>query len=166
MPGPKLLVDWQDSAETLGRLYRAETDIELRTRFHALWLLRQGRAAQETAELVGAHPRTLRKWLAWYRAGGVAGLREHRHGGCQGRAAYLTPEQCRQLVEWTAQGGTRSIAQAQVWIRQQFGVVYTYWGMRSLLARLKISQKVPRPQAVKASPAAQEAWKKGAWQPL
>lgn len=165
MPGPRLVVDWQDSAEMLGHLYRSETDIELRTRFHALWLLRQGRGVQETAELIGAHPRTLRKWLAWYRAGGVAGIREHRHGGCQGRPAYLTPEQRLQLVEWTAQGGTRSIAQAQAWVRQQFGIAYTYWGMRSLLAHLKISKKAPRPQAAKASPAAQEAWKKGASRP-
>ena len=47
-------------------------------------------------------------------------------------------------------------------MEQQFGVRYTEWGMRSLLHRLKISPKVPRPLAANADLAAQEAWEKGA----
>jgi len=47
------------------------------------------------------------------------------------------------------------------WTEENFKVKYTYWGMRSLFVRLGIKKKVPRPKAVKASPKAQEEWKKG-----
>jgi transposase len=87
---------------------------------------------------------------------------QHRQGGRQGRRAYLTAEQQARLKEETAQGRIRTVGQAVHWVEQQFGVRYTEWGMRSLLHRLKISPKVPRPLAVNADLEAQAAWKKGA----
>jgi len=66
----KLGIAWQDDADTLFHLYRDETDPELRTRFHALWLLRQGQTPTAAAHLVGVHLRTVRTWLRWYREGG------------------------------------------------------------------------------------------------
>jgi len=162
MPGPTLVIDWQEDEQTLLRCYRDEPDAELRTRFHALWLMRRGHRAKEAADLVAVDVRTVRTWLAWYRQGGVSAIRRHRHGGRQGRTPFLTPEQCAQLVAQSAQGTFTTVADVVAWVHQQFGVTYTWWGMRSLLIRLKITPKVPRPLAAKASLDTQEGWKKGA----
>ncbi len=162
MRGRRLRIAWQDDELTLWQRYRQEADPELRTRWHALWLLRQGRSVTAAAALVGVHRCPVQRWLAWYRQGGLAAVARHRQGGRQGRPPYLTAEQQAQLTAETAQGRIRMVGEAVRWVEQQFGVRYTEWGMRSLLHRLKISPKVPRPLAANADLAAQEAWKKGA----
>jgi transposase len=157
----KLEIAWQDDAEQLFHLYRDEVEPELRTRFHALWLIRQGQTPTAAAQLVGVQLRTVRTWLRWYREGGTTTIRQHRQGGRQGKPALLTAEQCDELKAHTASGAVKTIDQAREWVETHFGVRYTYWGMRSLFERLRIGKKVPRPQADKAKPAEQEAWKKG-----
>ena len=162
MRGRRLRIDGQDDELTLWQRYRSEPDPEVRPRWHALWLLRQGRAATAAAALVGVHRGSVQRWLAWYRQGGLAAVARHRQGGRQGRTAYLTPEQQAQLTAETAQGTIRTVGAAVRWVERQFGVRYTYWGMRTLLHRLKINPKVPRPLAAKADLDAQEAWKRWA----
>ena len=157
----KLVIAWQDDADQLFHLYRDEADPELRTRFHALWLIRQGQTPTAAAHLVGVQLRTVRTWLRWYREGGTTTIRQHRHGGRQGKPSRLTAEQCAELKAHTASGAVKTIDQARVWVQTHFGVHYTYWGMRSVFERLRIGKKVPRPQADKTKPAEQEAWKKG-----
>lgn len=159
--GRPLQMDWQDDAERLGRLYRAEHDYQLRPRLQALWLIRQGRSARETAAVVGAHERTVQQWLAWYRQGGLAALRSHRRQGA-GRAAYLSAAQQAALVAQAATGAFYTAQDAVAWVAEQFGVHYTLKGMYRLLARLKTRPKVPRPRNPKTSPEAQAAWKRGA----
>lgn len=161
MRGRRLMIEWQEDEARLYQLYRTEAQAELRTRWHALWLLRQGRSVRETAQVVGVHHRTVREWLRWYREGGIAAIRQHRRGNRQGRKPFLTAEQCARLIEQAGQGTFLSIQAARFWVKEHFGVDYTYWGMRSLLGRLQIKRKVPRPLAAKASLEAQEAWKKG-----
>jgi hypothetical protein len=63
--GPKLEVDWQETAPELRKLYRKERHSERRTRLHALWQLRGGKSLKEVAELVGIGYRTLRDWVAF-----------------------------------------------------------------------------------------------------
>ena len=162
MRGRRLRVDWQDDEATLRQRYRREADAELRPRWQALWLLRQGRSVTATAALVGVHRRSVQRWLGWYRQGGLAGVAQHRQGGRQGRTPYLTAEQQAQLHAETARGTIRTVGEATHWVEQQFGVAYTDWGMRSVLQRLKIRKKVPRPLAAQADLEAQEAWKRGA----
>jgi transposase len=162
MRGRRLVIDWQEDEVTLWQRYRSEPDPEVRTRWHALWLLRQGHSATETAALVGVHRRSVQRWLSWYRQGGLAAVAQHRQGGRQGRTAYLTAAQQARLEEETARGTIRTVGEAVRWVEQQCGVAYTAWGMRSLLHRLEIRKKVPRPLAAKADLDAQEAWKRGA----
>ena len=162
MRGRRLRIDWQDDEATLRQRYRSEADAELRPRWHVLWLLRQGRSATEAAALVGVHRRSVQRWLSWYRQGGLAAVARHRQGGRQGRTAYLTAAQQAELHAATARGTIRTVGEAVRWVEQQCGVAYTEWGMRSLLHRLKIVKKVPRPLAAKADLDAQEAWKRGA----
>ena len=162
MRGRRLVIDWQEDERTLWQRYRAEPIPELRTRWHALWLLRQGRSVTAAAALVGVHRCSLQRWLGWYLRGGRAEVARHRQGGRQGRTPYLTAEQQAQLTAETAQGRIRTVGEAVRWVERQFGVRYTAWGMRSLLQRLAIGPKVPRPLAAQADLEAQEAWKRGA----
>ncbi len=161
MRGRRLVIDWQDDASTLAGLYRTEQVVELRTRWHALWLLRAGHSLAETAGLVGIHYKTLQQWVAWYRAGGVAEVRSHRKAGRQGRASKLTAEQLSALRAKTATGVFHTASQARAWVCSEFGVTYTPKSIYGVLARLKLHPKVPRPQAIKADPLAQAEWKKG-----
>lgn len=162
MRGRRLRIDWQDDEASLRQRYRSEADAELRPRWQALWLLRQGRSATAVAAVVGVHRRSVQRWLGWYRQGGLAAVAQHRQGGRQGRTPYLMAAQQQQLVAETARGTMRTAGEAARWVAQQFGVRYTEWGMRSLLHRLQLGKQVPRPLAANADLAAQEAWQKGA----
>ena len=162
MCAKRLEIEWRDDADTLFRLYKEEQDPELRPRWHTLWLLQQGYSVAEVVTVLGVHERSVRRWIAWYRVGGVGEVRRHRRGGRQGQKPKLTPAQQEALKARAAEGHFRTIHDAVQWVRESFGVEYTYWGMRSLFVRLKIKKKVPRPIAAKAEPEAQTAWKKGA----
>lgn len=161
--GRPLVIAWraEDSAATLKARYHAEAVGEVRTRLHALWLLREGRSVKATAGAVGAHYRTVQRWLTDYRGGGVAAVTARRSGG-HGRPARLTPEQEAAVRAEAATGTLRTAADVRTWIAEQFGVTYGEGGIYSVLARLRLRPKVPRPVNPKADPAAQDAWKRGA----
>jgi DNA-binding transcriptional ArsR family regulator len=65
-------VDWQESAEELYAQYRQANRVEARKRLQALWLVRQGQEVAQAAHQAGVGQRTLERWLAWYREGGLA----------------------------------------------------------------------------------------------
>ena len=162
MRGRPFRVDWQeqDTAETLRAQYRAEADPAVRQRLQALWLLRTGRSLAEVAAVLGVDYRSVQRWVAWYRAGGLAAVRAHRQGG-HGQVARLTAAQQQQVAERVATGVFRTAAQIRDWIAATFGVHYTLGGVYSLLARLRCARKVPRPLHVGADLDEQERWKKG-----
>ena len=64
-------VEWRDSARELFTWYRYERDGFRRTRLQALWLLRRGEQLLNVASAVGMQPRTVRRWLRLYEAGGI-----------------------------------------------------------------------------------------------
>ena len=74
----------------------------------------------------------------------------------------MSPEQQEQLRQHASGQGFTSAKDAQAWIEKQCGVAYTEGGVYSLLRRLWIKKKVPRPQNAKVDPQAQQAFKKGA----
>src|SRR5688500_18222113 len=78
MRGRLFEVAWQesDTPETLKRAYQKERDPEVRTRLHGLWLLRCGWSLRSVAEALGIHYRSVQRWVAWYRQGGLAPLAE------------------------------------------------------------------------------------------
>jgi transposase len=162
MRGRVMHIAWQEDEATLWQQYRHEREGELRPRWQALWLLRQGRRLGEVAPLVGVQYRTVQQWVAWYRHGGVAEVRRHRHGGRQGGPRRLTPEQEAALGAQAAQEGFATVGEVAAWVERQWGIRYTYWGMRHVVQRLGLKKKVPRPLAAKASLPEQEAWKGGA----
>ena len=156
-------VDWQETADALHARYRVERDPHVRMRLHALWLLRAGsRTIDDVAAVVGVNPSSVKSWLTWYRHGGLVEVTGHRFGHAGGVVAKISLEDQALLAAEAADGAFRSIDEARQWIRETTGLDYSYWGTRSLLDRLHIPAKVPRPFNPKTDPAAQAAWKKGA----
>jgi len=157
-----LRIDWQegDSAAALQQAYRAEADRHVRTRLHALWLVRRGRSVREAAMVVGVHEVSVQQWLAWYRRGGLVEVRAHRVGG-HGQPPRLTPEQEQAVRAEAARGTLHTAAEVRHWIAEQFGLSYGRFGIYSLLRRLHIHPKAPRPISTKTSPEAQAAWRRG-----
>lgn len=160
--GRKLTVVWaaEDDAASLYARYRRERRADVRPRLHGLWLVRRGHTTRETAEVLGVDERTVQRWLAWYRAGGLAPL-EGRHAGSQGAPSFLTSEQTAELAEEVATGRFRTAAEIRRWVAERWGVSYTEGGMYALLKRLRCAPKVPRPVHEKADHPAQARWKKG-----
>src|SRR5689334_1719923 len=89
--GRKLTVEWAagDDAAGLYARYRRERRADVRPRLHGLWLVRTGKTTREVAEVLGVDERTVQRWLAWYRAGGLAPL-EGRHA--QGARGTIVPD--------------------------------------------------------------------------
>ena len=74
------VIPWSadDTAAALRDRYRAEPEGVVRTRLHALWLLRQPEAGwtpTTVAAALGVHRCTVQQWLRWYRAGGLEAVR-------------------------------------------------------------------------------------------
>ena len=162
MVGRPFQVDWdpEDTPEDLRAAYRAQQDTMLRTRLHALWLLRSGRRMREVSTVLGVHYRTLQRWVSWYRKGGVEEVLSHRMKGL-GQPRFLSPDQERELTEEVASGRFRTGGEIREWIESEYGVSYTPGSVYSLLARLGCSPRVPRGLHEKADVGVQESWKRG-----
>ncbi len=155
-------IEWGESAEELYEWYRGAGDVEERKRLQALWRVRRGESEVDAARQAGVGRRTLVRWLSGYREGGLAEVLRRVPGhGAQGKPHYLSVAQKRKLVKRCAQGQFRTTGEARDWVESEWGVSYQESGMYSVLARLGIHPKVPRPQAEKADPQAQDAWKGG-----
>jgi transposase len=157
------VVAWRegDTEEALHAVCRAERQADVRQRLHALWLLRSGkRRVGEVASVLGVDYRSVQRWVAWYRAGGLEEVRTH-HAGGYGQSPRLRAEQQEQLAQEVATGRFRNALAIRAWVAETFGVSYTEGGMDSLLERLRCNPKVPRPVHEKANLEEQEAWKKG-----
>lgn len=156
-------VEWAEEAEALRERFAAERVVERRKRLQALWLVRRGEGVDRAAEQAGVGKRTVDRWLAWYREGGLDNVLDRVPGhGAKGATGKLTPEQVGRLAERAGGGRFHTYGEVAEWVRSEYGVTYSYNGIWSLLARLEIHPKVPRPAAEKVDPAAQEAYKKGA----
>ena len=155
-------VPWTETADALYERYRRERDGRRRQRLQALWLVRRGRRVAEAAHLAGVGQRSLERWLGWYRQGGLGAVLARVPGhGAPGQPSRLTATQQQALVAQTATGAFRTYHEARDWVTAEFGVAYRDKGIYTLLTRLDVPPKVPRPQAAKADPAAQAAWKRG-----
>ncbi len=162
MAGVIKAVQWEQSPEQLYELFRKQSDVQLRKRIQAMWLLSTGVTESETARIVGVGRRTLTRWLAWYRSGELKEVTKRVPGhAARGRSARLSEEQLEALVARASTGAFNTYEDARVWVLSEFGVEYRYKGMYSVLARVGVHPKVPRPIAAKADPEAQEGYKKG-----
>ena len=155
-------VAWAETAEELEARYRAERDVERRKRLGALWRVRAGDRVAEAGRLAGVGGRTVERWLAWYRVGGLAEVLRRTPGhGAIGQPHRLTAEQRAGLLEHAGRGEFRTYAEAREWVEAAYGVAYRPGGFYTSVRRLGVRPKVPRPVAEKADPARREAWRQG-----
>ena|SRR5579883_3147611 len=117
-------------------MFQKERDLQIRSRLHALWLLRQGISVQDVAAFLGVHPGSVYKWLAWYRAGGLTTIYERKIIG--GSASWLNDEQKEQLIQQAQHGTFQNAKEVQEWLEHTFGVTYRLKGVYRLLSRLNI----------------------------
>jgi transposase len=114
----------------------------------------------KVAEAVGTDYRSVQRWVAWYRRGGLAEVQAHRMGG-KGLPAFLTAEQQEAVATEVASGRFRTAGEIRDWIASEYGVSYTLGGIYGLLDRLRCAPKVPRPIHAQADLKQQAAWKGG-----
>lgn len=110
--GRPFVVAWDeaDTEEALRAAYRAERDVDVRQRPHALWLLRSGeRRMDEVADLARTTYRAVQ------------------------RLPVPTPEQQEHLATEVATGRFRNAVAIRAWVAEAFGVTYTEGAMYSLL---------------------------------
>ena len=162
MQGRPLRIDWsqEDTPDALKARYLAERDFRLRSRLHALWLVREGWSIVRAASVVGVHKDTIGDWVRWYRRGGVSEVLSHKMAG-KGKPSFLSAEQERALVDEVSTGRFRTAGEIRDWIESEYGVRYTSGSVYGLLRRLGCSRRVPRSRHDKADVAGQESWKKG-----
>lgn len=160
--GRPLVITWEETAGELYERYRQEKNRHGRDRLHVLWLVRVGKTLTEVSQVVGIPYSTIKRWIDWYRRGGLDPVLRRTPGqAASGTEAYLTPEQQGRLRREADGGAFRTAREVQQWIKQRWRISYTRKGIYSLLRRMKITWKVPRPQTAQADPKAQAAWKKG-----
>jgi transposase len=142
MRGRPFEVVWResDTPEALKSAYQRERDPEVRPRLHGLWLLRCGWHLGRVAEATGTHYRSVQRWVAWYRQGGLPEVMRHKMGG-PGRQPLLRLEEETQVSDAVATGRFRAAWEVRDWIKQQYGASYTLGGVYNLLKRLKCSPK-------------------------
>src|SRR5262245_29571475 len=84
--------------------FKSSTDRRVRARCQAVLMAHRGRKRQASAEDLGVHRTTVKKWLERYRAQGVKGLQARRAPGNPPRIpAALAPT----IVEWVKSGPQR-----------------------------------------------------------
>ena len=85
----KVAIAWaaEDTAAALHARYRSEKVAEVRTRLHALWLLRQGQGPTAMEGAVGVSRNSIQQWLRWYRTGGHGPLLSDGGAGPAGGAS-------------------------------------------------------------------------------
>jgi transposase len=159
--GCPIKVEWQETPEELYQLYQVEKHLKKRQRLQFLWLVHTGHSIQESCQIAGVAERSGQRYLSWYRAGGVAEVMGRAHGRHAPRPGFLTEAQKTALSEQSKKGSMKTVWEAIAWVKEEYGIEYSYEGMRGVLKRLRLNKKVPRPQHEKSDADAQTAWKKG-----
>src|SRR5262249_19054911 len=116
MRGRPFVLAWrgEETEEALRKTYLAEHDGARRGRLHGLWLLRSGKTLGAVAEVLGVHDRSVQRWVARYRQGGVVAVRGHRMGGV-GQPAFLTAAAQAAIAAVVATGRFRTAADVRDW---------------------------------------------------
>jgi transposase len=151
------------SLEEIESRYRKATDAVARSHWQIIWLLSQGKTAQQLVEVIGYSYDWIRCIVRRYNQEGPQALGDRRHHN-PGGTFLLSPEQQVQLQqaldEPPPDGGLWSGPKVARWIYARMGRKVPPQRGWEYLKRLNYSQRVLRPRHAKADPVAQEDFKK------
>jgi len=150
--------------EQLQKLYLSETNARLARRIHGIYLASKGLTCPQIMEITGSARRTIQQWIAKYNIWGIGALKDSPRCGAPTK---LSQKQQHALCKRIEAGPTKQDhvsvlngPEVKKILEQEFGVIYSVWGVYRLLHRLGFSCLCPRPQHEKADPQAQEDFKK------
>lgn len=148
-----------------GLLAEAEAagDLDTWRRAKAILGYVDGERVAEMCDALGVNRSSINRWLTWYHATGVDGLRT---GKAPGRQPKLTEAQCDELVAVIEAGpqaagfssGTWTGPMVADWIARRFGVRFHINYVPRLLHDLGFSVQRPRKRLARADAAAQAVW--------
>jgi transposase len=150
----KLFTLSHTQSEAMWRRFKQTNDHRIAERLHAILLLDSGQNAESVSQILHIHPKTLKRWVKAFAAGGEAALTSFQYVGSEG---WLSDEQQQQLTDWL-DADVRSTAEAITWVEEHFSLSYSDSGMRKLLKRLDYRYKQPAVLPAKANPEAQAVW--------
>ena len=150
----KLCTLSRSQREDMWRRFKQTDDHRVAERLHAILLLDSGQNADAVSVILHIHPKTLKRWIKAFAAGGKEALTSFNYVGGDG---WMTGEQQQQFTAWL-DADVRSTAEAIAWVEEQFGLDYSDSGMRKLLKRLDYRYKQPARLPAKADVEAQAAW--------
>jgi len=141
MAGRRLNIEWrsEDTPKALKAAWQTEREHAVKMRLHGLWMLRRGMSVSEVARSLDVHYRTVRRWVSWYRTGGLDEVIAHRRGG-KGGQSRLSKEQVSHLAWEMATGRLCTAEDVRNWIAYQYGVRYTMPGVYSLIQRAQMER--------------------------
>ena len=152
----KLEVKGPSTPKEIEEAYKASRGVHERERLLAIELGQKGKySIAQIGEILGRGRRTIARWIAAYREGGIEQLLERRY---EGRKPRLSPEEQSELLEGLRTGKWKSAKQILRWLAEKGvglkqGSIY-YW-----LDKLKGSWKVPRKSHIKKDPEAEKKFK-------
>lgn len=128
----------------------------------------EGYSQTEVARFLGVHPRTVGRWVAAHRQGGVTALAAKPHPG---PAPRLTAEQEAVVLGWFLKDAAEFGFPTSLWtaprvsslIERTFGVRYHPRYLNAWLAQRKITPQKPRRQARERDPERIARWLKRDW---
>lgn len=141
--------------------------VEQRRR-HAIELLKQGHAPVEVARIVGVDRRSVRRWNASHRRGGLRALRSRPNTG---RPTKLDAAAKTQLREVLISGARSTGYPTDLWtcprvaevIRDLFGVYYHVDHLPRLLRSLGFSPQKPQRRAIERNEKRIQGWRYVQW---
>jgi putative transposase len=142
-----------ETPEALKRLLAAERDGQRRQRLQALSLLQteQARTRLHVARLLGVSRKTVGRWLAAYKTGGVP--QRLMIAKAPGKVPLLSEAMREALCQRLAKpGGLARDTAIWQWLRQEYGVPVAYKTVHRVVRyTLRAKLKVPRNSPIKKS---------------
>jgi transposase len=165
---PPLTIAAHLSRDELKNRMRTETDPTAIRRLQVIWLGLQGLPSKEIVRLSGYGRDWVFKIIKRYNEHGPDSLRDARVNS-GGHTALLTPAQVAELIARLEtrpdDGGLWTSPKVAVWMSEKIGRPVSFKVAWEYLKRIGFSLQQPRPSHTKADKEAQEAFKKGGFEP-
>src|SRR4051812_29590856 len=107
----KLFTLTRSQREDLWRHYKQAQERRVAERLHAILLLDEGRSAHDVATILHLHPKTLKRWIGSFAAGGVEALTSFHYVG---NTTSLTELQLQHFTTWVDEQ-VRTTKEAIAW---------------------------------------------------